>query len=502
MKFLRVSSLFIAIFLMLSVCGCDNKPADDEVIYEYVYEDASGNTNSFTDNYENNDLANSQNLSSENQETQSNFTNTTLPYTFEEYLHKSITISFNDSYCNTYGFTWNSIGKPINPVLKICKGTSFDEKNCKEIDVNYEKRESYFSEDFSSYYYISKATVSGLEPNTEYTYQICDDGAKVYSVPATFKTSNPNASSFTFLHFSDSQVLGAKDFDGLGTETGISFGNTLSVSTSNCPSTAFLLHTGDIVEWSKYEGYWTNMLDFNKQFFNKFTFMPISGNHETSYRSGKYEIEKHFNITPAAKPIAKGFYYYFDYGNARFIMLNTNDLSSEKLKDDQLIWLKQLLSTNPKKWTIVSMHNPMYSPGQWGGDPKYNSISLALRNQLSKLFAEHNVDLVLQGHDHCYSWTYPIDQNGNAIKTAQTETIDLITHYVKPNGTIYAEHGTSGNQTRGPDNDDPLEYYSVAKRSNPNSWSEISVDNDKITVKVYYALNGSAILYDSYGITK
>lgn len=426
-------------------------------------------------------------------------TNVTLPFTHEEYLHKSITISLANNTANSYGFTWNSIGKPINPVLKICKGSTFNEADAKSYTVMYKQYESYFTEDTSSYYYVSKCIVPDLSPNTEYSYQICDTIANIYSEPATFKTSNPSAEAFTFLHFADSQV---DSKDAIGLNTGVAFGNTLAAATANCPSPAFMLHTGDIVEWSKYENYWTNMLDFNKKFFSKYIFNPISGNHETTYRNGSYEIEKHFNITPAGQANAKGYYYYFDYGNTRFIMLNTNDLSSKRLKDDQLNWLKGLLKNNPKKWTIVAMHNPIYSTGKYGSSSSYNSICLELRAQLSSLFAQYKVDLVLQGHDHAYSWTYPIDQSGTPLSASQTQTINNIKYYVNPQGTIYAMHGTSGSQTRGPVGGYDAKFYDSASTSKESSWAEISVDNEKLTVKVYYASNGNAVLANSYGITK
>lgn len=510
-KTLKVISLFLCLFLMFSICGCKDKPTEEEIYYEYEYEGGSSMNNVGNESIEsknpNSPLSSENSSAAQGQADTSSVgqvpTNTTLPFTFEEYLHKSITISIYDSSCTTYGFAWNSIGKPIKPVLKISKGSTFNESNCKEYAVNVEMCETYISETDTTYYYVSKAVVSGLEPNTEYSYQICDSVAKVYSVAATFKTANPSDSSFTFLHFADSQVNGSKDGESLGKDTGIAFGNTLAAATANCPSSAFMLHTGDIVEWSKYEGYWENMLDFNKKYFNKYIFATISGNHETTYRNGKNEIYKHFNIKTDSQTTTKGFYYYFDYGNARFIMLNTNDLTSDKkLKADQMAWLAEVLSNNPKKWTIVSMHNPLYSPGKYGDSPDWNSVCLALRNQLSNLFAEYNVDLVLQGHDHVYSRTHPIDQNGNTIPNAPTNTVNGVTYYTNPGGTIYAMHGTSGTQTRGVVGNYTAAHYSYTKTSLTNSWAEISVDNEKLTVKVFSAEKGSADLIYSYGIMK
>lgn len=505
-RLLRVFSLALCVFLILSICGCGKQAKDQEIMYQYEYEYVGGNSNMESSKNES-FISQTPNttVSSQGQSTESTQFSDALPFTFEEYMHKSITISLYDSSCNTYGFTWNSIGKPINPVLKLCQGNTFNEAKCQEFSVNYEMCETYFNESASSLYYVSKAVVSELEPNKEYTYQVCDNGAKVYSVPATFTTSNPSDSSFTFLHFSDSQVLGTKDDIALGADTGIAFGNVLAAATANCPSPAFMLHTGDIVEWSKYEGYWENMLHFNEKYFRKYPFAVISGNHETIYRNGKNEIYKHFNIKTGGQKTEKGFYYYFDYSNTRFIMLNTYDATSDKkLKDDQMSWLTQLLSNNPKKWTIVAMHNPLYSAGYWGSNPEHTAATEALREQLSSLFTKYNVDLVLQGHDHLFSRTHPIAENGSPITNTETKTINSVKHYVKPKGTIYAMHGVSGTQSKPFYSKYDSSYYAFVEdtNTNANSWAEISVDNEKITVKVYSATNGTTKLIDSYGITK
>ena len=247
-----------------------------------------------------------------------------------------------------------------------------------------------------------------------------------------------------------------------------------------------------------------NMIDFNKKYFSKFPFMPISGNHEgdSSYRGGSYEIYKHFNIKTSGSDNKKGIYYYFDYGNTRLIMLDTNNLSNKKLKSDQLSWLDSVLSTNSKKWTIVSMHNPMYSPGKWGSNPSNNSVALALREQLSGIFAKYKVDLVLQGHDHLFSRTHPIDKDGNPLSSSATQVIDSVSHYVNPNGTIYAMHSVAGNQIRNYYSSYDRSLYSFVSNTKTNSWAEISVDSDTLTVKVYSAADGNTTLIDSYGITK
>ena len=95
-------------------------------------------------------------------------------------------------------------------------------------------------------------------------------------------------------------------------------------------------------------------------------------------------------------------------------MLNTNNLdlaNKSGLESAQYNWLINELETNTSKWTIVSMHNPMYSVGKYGPNPSGNEAKW-LQEQLQGVFAEYRVDIVLQGHDHCVSKTYPMNAEG------------------------------------------------------------------------------------------
>ena len=48
--------------------------------------------------------------------------------------------------------------------------------------------------------------------------------------------------------------------------------------------------------------------------------------------------------------------YYVDYQGTRIVVLDSNEHHAE-----QAIWLETVLKDNPSRWTIVSMHHPVYS---------------------------------------------------------------------------------------------------------------------------------------------
>lgn len=92
------------------------------------------------------------------------------------------------------------------------------------------------------------------------------------------------------------------------------------------------------------------------------------------------------------------FYYTFKAPKqkVRFFVLE-----STYLEPDQVQWIEQALATSTDDWKIVYFHHPLYSSsGTHGSD-------LDLRAVLEPLFIEHNVSVVLNGHDHVYERIKP-----------------------------------------------------------------------------------------------
>ena len=149
------------------------------------------------------------------------------------------------------------------------------------------------------------------------------------------------------------------------------------------------------------------------------------------------------------------------------------------------------------------MHNPLYSVGKWGLDPSRNSVALGLQVQLGGLFYDYGVDLVLQGHDHCVSKTYPLDGSGYADKNYATTEIDGVTYAQNPDGVYYLMNGPAGDQNRSPYATETPAEYEYAVGGHQKSWAEITVDGNKLTVSVKYH-NTSVKNYEgcTWGIVK
>ena len=129
---------------------------------------------------------------------------------------------------------------------------------------------------------------------------------------------------------------------------------------------------------------------FNDRFFrpydclfdNGVRFRAVLGNHDIGTDNGRPELDE-----PAFGMKRRN--YVVRKNGVRFVMWESN--YSNKA------WLRRNLRAEPgDRWTVVSFHHPVFSPGPHGGTAGY-------RPSLPRLFARKGVDLVVNGHDHLYA---------------------------------------------------------------------------------------------------
>ena len=108
--------------------------------------------------------------------------------------------------------------------------------------------------------------------------------------------------------------------------------------------------------------------------------------------------------------------------------------------------LNDLEKANKNKnidWIIVLFHKPMYS-----------SISkqfeeYIIRDKYQNIFDKYNVDLVIQGHNHIYTRTFPLSLNPSNIAEPIIDKISNKTNnntFTNPNGTIFLVVGVGGGE--------------------------------------------------------
>ena len=132
---------------------------------------------------------------------------------------------------------------------------------------------------------------------------------------------------------------------------------------------------------------------FEKEFYEPYecltddgvAFHAVLGNHDVKTDNGRPEVEDEaFGMN--------GRNYVVQTGGVRFVLMDSNNVNMDFLR-------RATRAGEADRWTIVSMHHPVYSPGNGhGSEPGF-------RPRLPRLFRKRGVDLVLQGHDHVYAVT-------------------------------------------------------------------------------------------------
>jgi predicted phosphodiesterase len=172
------------------------------------------------------------------------------------------------------------------------------------------------------------------------------------------------------------------------------------------------------------------------------------GNHDKISDSLLNQYMSHFGLSsisdPEFLPLARHLeeYYSFDYQNAHFVVMST-----EQLKDSsQYDFVKSDLakaSSNPNiDWIIVIMHKPMYNSGRSLAEGPVTGIG-GIREKYHPLFDQYGVDLVLAGHTHTYERSYPLKYNESSPSTPVI-TNNSTGSYNDPEGEIFVTAGTAG----------------------------------------------------------
>ena len=124
------------------------------------------------------------------------------------------------------------------------------------------------------------------------------------------------------------------------------------------------------------------------------------GNHE--YTKGLHKrLSEEWQVCfpqPESSLAVPGVFYYVDFPQLRFIVLDTNPLERLVYLTRTVTWLQDAINHADGRYTVVMMHHPVYSAGKGRSNPL---IYTAFRHILGQ------ADLVLAGHDHSYMRRMP-----------------------------------------------------------------------------------------------
>lgn len=238
-----------------------------------------------------------------------------------------------------------------------------------------------------------RADVDGLQPDTLYAYRV--QGDRTFSAWMHLRTAAAPGTPLVLLYFGDSQNKNVSLTS-----------RVMQTALRAAPNARLALHAGDLVSGGDGEddNEWGEWFESGGALPSILATAPAPGNHEYFEEHEDTPRERRvlglpwqlqFALPNNGAPEAPHTTYWFDYQGVRVAVVDGTSALDLDTAAAQARWLDTVLAANPHPWSIVLMHQPIYSP-RAGRD------NAALQAHLLPVLLARQVDLVLQGHDHLY----------------------------------------------------------------------------------------------------
>jgi len=184
----------------------------------------------------------------------------------------------------------------------------------------------------------------------------------------------------------------------------------------------FAIGVGDLVDDGQPEEYDEDLFGVLEK-DGQFNFLPVVGNHDIGHDGLAVSYLTSFG--------PRALNYYFDYGNARFVILDNcsrvTDFTAQLDTADR--WLHE---TPPGYYKFVFVHVPPGEIKKWS----YHAMSGEKSRRFTEVMTKHAVDHVFAGHIHAYSTAshegvdYTITGGAGAALHEQYGPTGSVHHYV------------------------------------------------------------------------
>ena len=323
-----------------------------------------------------------------------------------------------------------------------------------------------FTDDGSTTY-IHEATLTGLTPNTKYEYRV---GYGTDRRSDWYHLETVGASVYDVLIYPDSQSGDYSQWEEI-----------VKSSALRNPRTALYISMGDLVDNGEHAYQWRTWLNSIKPLSANVPLATTLGNHEMYTLDWKmrepYAYLNYFAVPPNGNETFNRRYYSYDFGDVHYVVLDTmlyesnhednHDTHHPDLYDVQIQWLRQDLTANTKKWSVVLMHR---DPFQYAFDRPGANRAVGFDDEgvlFMPIFDEFNVDLVLSAHLHSY-------RNRGHVRNFERDA----------SGPLYILTGIAGDARRPKWKQHPLDVY-VAPDRDKNNYMTMTVTPNKLIVKAF-----------------
>lgn len=266
----------------------------------------------------------------------------------------------------------------------------------------------------TAFRYVShKALADNLKPGTDYSYRVGYEGH--WSETGHFRTADKQEEEFTFVYMTDSHIQNQAYID----ETRL----CAEAVVRNEKKARFCVFPGDFVDTgteNNSEWEWERWFEeAMKPVLMQMPVVPTDGNHDDSpllNYSYHFNTDTSFNNETQIRPQFAGVNYSFVYGDMQLIVFSMQDfwrgeydyttLRSDYLERDLGGWMKRQASKESDvKWRVGLVHKNLFS----GSDHQRDKETPLFRAAMLPVMKECKMNLVMQGHDHCYEVIGPVD---------------------------------------------------------------------------------------------
>lgn len=361
--------------------------------------------------------------------------------------------------------------------------------------------------------------ISGLTPDTKYYYTIGSSTAMLQGAVDNYFSTLPvpnTTRKIKVLAFGDCGTGSTVQKD--VRDAFISYANTNSIN----PDAWLLL--GDNGYNAGLDG------EYSSGFFNIYQgnllknikLYPSPGNHDYGNNATNQGLRnlpyyQTFSVPQNGEiggvPSNTQAFYSYNIGDIHFVSLdsygrengNTTRLYDTAFGNIQADWLRNDLAANTKKWTVVYFHHPPYTKGSHNSDSESELTNMHAK--IPPILERFGVDLVINGHSHCYERSYLIKDiyynstsyvaannlvsgstaqyNGSGNSCPYTYQSGQVKH-----GTVYVVAGSSG-QVGGNTGSQP--YFYNTNYTNAGSFY-FEVDSNRLDAKfISYTGTGGSV---------
>lgn len=308
-----------------------------------------------------------------------------------------IVLSWTDDPVTTQDIQWRGNIRQTSGAVRYREIGAEGEPNI--ADATYQLVEDRFLAN-DRYAHKFRATITGLNPGTEYTYQVGFPETGTWSQTETFRTAPADDEPFSFVVYGDTQSIEP-------------WAPILESALKNTPDARFQLIAGDVVSTGQYRDHWDRFFNVGQRTFTKWPLMPALGNHDVIDGLGA-EMWRASHALPLNGPehLEPERVYSFEYSNALIVVLDSG-LSVI----GQAEWLENTLANSDATWKFVVYHFPPYN---------YEHQYPKIEALWGYLFDKYDVSIAFEGHIHYYMRSKPIFK-GRPQEEGERGTTHLIT---------------------------------------------------------------------------